>query len=113
MSTQVETPVEARRAFSSCSSVAFSSNGKLFVSGANFTTGDAGYIAEVDVDTGQIVRKFDPADGDPNDGDFTFYQLAFTRQRCTLGALDLSTALAAASRWATRLFFLMNCSTRS
>lgn len=69
--------------------LAFSSNGKLFVSGANFTTGDSGYIAEVDVDTGQIVRKFDPADGDPNDGDFTFYQLAFTRRRCTLGALDL------------------------
>ena len=67
----------------------FSSNGKLFVGGANFTTGDGGYIAEVDVDTGQIVRKFDPADGDPNDGDFTFYQIAFTRQRCTLGALDL------------------------
>ena len=69
--------------------LAFSSNGKLFVGGANFTTGDSGYIAEVDVDTGQIVRKFDPADGDPNDGDFTFYELAFTRERCTLGALDL------------------------
>ena len=69
--------------------LAFSSNGKLFVSGANFFTGDAGYIAEVDVDTGQIVRKFDPADGDPNDGDFKFYELAFTHHRCTLGALDL------------------------
>ena len=69
--------------------LAFSSNGKLFVSGANFTTGDAGYIAEVDVDTGQIVRKFDPADGDPNDGDFKFYEISFTHQRCTLGALDL------------------------
>lgn len=70
-------------------SLAFSSNGKLFVGGANFTTGDAGYIAEVDVDTGQIVRKFDPADGDPNDGDFKFYEIAFTHHRCTLGALDL------------------------
>jgi hypothetical protein len=69
--------------------LAFSSNGKLFVSGANFTTGDAGYIAEVDVDTGQIVRKFDPADGDPNDGDFKFYEISFTHHRCTLGALDL------------------------
>lgn len=69
--------------------LAFSPNGKLFVSGANFFTGDAGYIAEVDVDTGQIVRKFDPADGDPNDGDFKFYELSFTRHRCTLGALDL------------------------
>ena len=69
--------------------LAFSSNGKLFVSGANFTTGDAGYIAEVDVDTGQIVRKFDPADGDPNDGDFKFYEISFTYQRCTLGAIDL------------------------
>lgn len=67
----------------------FSSNGNLFVGGANFTTGDAGYIAEVDVDTGQIVRKFDPADGDPNDGDFRFYELSFTRHRCTLGAIDL------------------------
>ena len=56
--------------------LAFSSNGKLFVSGANFTTGDAEYIAEVDVDTGQIVRKFDPADGDPNDGDFKFYEIS-------------------------------------
>jgi outer membrane protein assembly factor BamB len=69
--------------------LAFSSNGKLFVSGANFTTGDAGYIAEVDVDTGQIVRKFDPADGDPNDGDFKFYEISFTHHGCTLGALDL------------------------
>jgi hypothetical protein len=69
--------------------LAFSSNGKLFVSGANFTTGEAGYIAEVDVDTGQIVRKFDPADGDPNDGDFKFYEISFTHHRCTLGALDL------------------------
>ena len=69
--------------------LAFSANGKLFVGGANFFTGDAGYIAEVDVDTGQIVRKFDPADGDPNDGDFTFYELSFTHSRCTLGALDL------------------------
>jgi hypothetical protein len=69
--------------------LAFSSNGKLFVGGANFFTGDAGYIAEVDVDTGQIVRKFDPADGDPNDGDFKFYEIAFTHNRCTLGASDL------------------------
>lgn len=69
--------------------LAFSPNGKLFVSGANFTTGDAGYIAEVDVDTGQIVRKFDPADGDPNDGDFRFYEISFTNHRCTLGAADL------------------------
>lgn len=69
--------------------LAFSANGKLFVGGANFFTGDSGYIAEVDVDTGQIVRKFDPADGDPNDGDFTFYELSFTHSRCTLGALDL------------------------
>jgi hypothetical protein len=73
----------------SAGDLAFSSNGKLFVGGANFTTGDAGYIAEVDVDTGQIVRKFDPADGDPNDGDFRFYELSFTRHRCTLGAIDL------------------------
>lgn len=73
----------------SAGDLAFSSNGKLFVGGANFTTGDAGYIAEVDVDTGQVVRKFDPADGDPNDGDFTFYELSFTHARCTLGAIDL------------------------
>lgn len=73
----------------SAGDLAFSSNGKLFVGGANFTTGDAGYIAEVDVDTGQIVRKFDPADGDPNDGDFRFYELSFTHHRCTLGAIDL------------------------
>ena len=70
-------------------SFAFSSNGKLFVGGANFTTGDSGYIAEVDVNTGQIVRKFDPADGNPNDGDFTFYEVSFTHSRCTLGAVDL------------------------
>jgi hypothetical protein len=73
----------------SAGDLAFSSNGRLFVGGANFTTGDAGYIAEVDVDTGQIVRKFDPADGDPNDGDFRFYELSFTHHRCTLGAIDL------------------------
>ena len=62
---------------------------RLYVGGANFATGEGGYIAEIDATTGQVLRRFDPVDGDPDDGDFRFFELAFTRAGCKLAAADL------------------------
>jgi hypothetical protein len=67
----------------------FDSRGRLFVGGADFAEPDLGYVAEVDVTTGQVVDRFDPVDGDPNDGDFRFFEIAVSRD-CKLGALDLN-----------------------
>lgn len=69
--------------------LAFDTENDLFVSGANFVENDLGYVAEVDVATGQVVDRFDPVDGDPNDGDSRFFAIEFTRDGCRLGSLDL------------------------
>jgi hypothetical protein len=69
--------------------LAFDTQNDLFVSGANFAENDLGYVAEVDPATGQVVDRFDPVDGDPNDGSFRFFAIEFTREDCTLGSLDL------------------------
>lgn len=67
----------------------FDLRNRLFVGGADFAEPDLGYVAEVDVTTGQVVNRFDPVDGDPNDGDVRFYEIAFNRVGCQLGSLDL------------------------
>ncbi len=68
----------------------FDAQGDLFVGGGQFTGAETGFIAQVDVATGEIVDRFDPTDGDPNDGDITFFSLAITPGGCRLGALDLN-----------------------
>lgn len=69
---------------------AFDADGDLWVGGGDLfgTTGSYGFFAEVDVETGEILNRYDPADGDPNDQDFTFYNVAFNRKTCTIGAFD-------------------------
>jgi hypothetical protein len=67
----------------------FDAQGDLFVGGCNFSNGSCGFIAQVDVTTGQVVDRFDPVDGDPNDGDIRFFEIAATPSMCRLGALDL------------------------
>jgi hypothetical protein len=68
----------------------FDTEGDLFVGGGDFNEPDLGYVAEVDVSTGQVVDRDDPVDGDPNDGDSRFFETQFTPVGCTLGALDLN-----------------------
>lgn len=68
----------------------FDRAGDLFVSGADFAEQDLGYVAKVDVSTGEVVDRFDPADGDPDDGDQGVYAIEITPRGCTLGALDLN-----------------------
>lgn len=69
----------------------FGSTGNLFVGGGDLfgITGSLGFIAEIDRNTAQVINRFDPIDGDPDDGDFVFFGLAFTPVNCQLGALDL------------------------
>ncbi len=69
----------------------FDSKGDLYVGGGDLfgVTGSFGFIAKVDVKTGEIIERFDPIDGDPDDSDFVFFSLGFTPVRCRLGALDL------------------------
>ncbi len=71
-------------------SMHFDNQGDLWVGGGDLigTTGSFGFFAEVDVTTGQVVNRFDPTDGDPDDHDFVFYALAFTPVGCRLAALD-------------------------
>ncbi len=68
----------------------FDTEGDLFVGGGDFAEPDQGYVAQVDVSSGQVVDRFDPADGDPSDNDPRFYETAFTQQGCRLGSLDLN-----------------------
>ena len=46
-------------------------------------------MAEVSLRTRQVVRRIDPVDGDPDDGDQRSFDLAFTHVGCRLGMLDL------------------------
>lgn len=74
----------------SASHFSFDPAGHLFVGGGDFvgTTGSFGFYAQVDVGTGEVVGRFDPTDGDPNDQDFVFFTLASTPAGCRLGAVD-------------------------
>jgi hypothetical protein len=68
----------------------FDSAGNLWVGGGDLfgSTGSFGFFAQVDVETGEILNRFDPQDGDPNDQDFVFYNVAFTRKGCRVAAFD-------------------------
>jgi hypothetical protein len=68
----------------------FDSQGDLFVGGGDFfgVTGSFGFFAEFDTKNGEVT-KFDPTDGDPNDGDSVFFSLKIGAPRqCRLGAVD-------------------------
>jgi hypothetical protein len=69
----------------------FASRHRLFVGGGDFGNPDQiGYVAEVNTNIGQVVNRFDPVDGDPNDGDSRFFEIAFASSLCILGAQDLN-----------------------
>jgi hypothetical protein len=68
----------------------FDNDGHLWVGGGDLfgTTGSYGFFAQVDVETGEILNRYDPSDGNPDDQDFVFYNLAFTRKGCRIAAFD-------------------------
>lgn len=68
----------------------FDNDGHLWVGGGDLfgVTGSYGFFAEVDVETGEILNRFDPSDNDPDDQDFVFYNVAFTRKGCRIAAFD-------------------------
>lgn len=68
----------------------FDLEGHLWVSGGDlFGPGESGFIAEIDPDTGQILRRVDPSDGDPDGGPAVFFNIAITDPiSCTVGAVD-------------------------
>ncbi|HEV3001586.1 MAG TPA: hypothetical protein VGW75_12670 [Solirubrobacteraceae bacterium] len=70
--------------------LAFGAHGQMFVGGGDFGEPDLGYVAKVDPKTGQTLSRFDPADGDADDGDFRYWALSDAPGGCVLGALDLS-----------------------
>lgn len=67
----------------------FDAQGHLFVGGSDFAGGPAGFVAEVNVATGTIINRYDPTDGDPNDGDARFFDVAVAPGGCEVGILDL------------------------
>lgn len=70
-------------------SLATAPGNRLFVGGGDFVSGDLGYVAELSLVDGTVIRTFDPATGEPSDDSEAFYALQFTRVGCRLGALDL------------------------
>ncbi|BCY09358.1 SMP-30/gluconolactonase/LRE family protein [Actinoplanes sp. L3-i22] len=70
--------------------LAFGPRGELYVGGGDFQARqDFGYVAVVDVRTGQVLRRLDPVDGDPADGDQRSFDIATRPGACRLAALDL------------------------
>jgi hypothetical protein len=64
--------------------------GQLYVGGGDFVgRQDHGYIGQVDLQSGRLVRTFDPVDGDPTDGDQRSFNIALVESKCELVALDL------------------------
>jgi hypothetical protein len=72
------------------SNLQFDLFGRLWVGGGDIIgpTGSFGFFAQVDPRTGQVLERFDPTDGDPDDQDVVFYFLAFTPVGCRIAAVD-------------------------
>ena len=68
----------------------FDQEGDLFVGGGNlFGDGEQGFIAEINPITGEILRRIDPTDGDPNSGPSVFFGLLSDNPVApTIGAVD-------------------------
>lgn len=81
----------------SASGLVFDQQGDLWVGGGDFA-GQKGFVAEVDPQTGTVLRRIDPTDGNPDGGPDTFFSIAISKPfACTLGAVD-----------STRRFFEIN-----
>lgn len=74
----------------SASGLVFDRDGDLWVSGGDVIGGrQVGFIAEINPQTGKILRRIDPTDNDPDNGPRTFFQIAISKPRgCKLGAVD-------------------------
>jgi hypothetical protein len=73
----------------------FDRDGHLWVSGGEEgQSTPTGYLAEVDPATTEILRRVDPQDGDPDDGEDSYFDLAIDEPRScrvvTTNAFDLS-----------------------
>ncbi len=74
----------------SASGLVFDRDGDLWVGGGDVQGGgQLGFIAEIDPQTGQVLRRIDPTDGNPDNGSKTFFQIAISKPiGCKLGAVD-------------------------
>jgi hypothetical protein len=74
----------------SAGALLFDLEGDLWVSGGDlFGPGEEGFIAEVDPETGTVLRRIDPSDGDPDSGPLVFFNIAISDPiSCTIGAVD-------------------------
>ena len=68
----------------------FDEEGDLWVGGGALSeNGQQGFIAEVNPQTGEIIRRVDPSDGDPDSGPQNFFQIGITDPiSSTIGATD-------------------------
>ena len=73
----------------SAGSLVFDEAGDLFVGGGDLLGGgEQGFIAEIDPTTGNVLRRLDPTDGDPDSGPTVFFGLAGNPAAETIGAID-------------------------
>lgn len=74
----------------SAGGLVFDTEGDLWVSGGDVLGGgQQGFIAEINPQTGQVLRRIDPTDGNPDGGPQAFFSIAISRPfSCTLGAVN-------------------------
>jgi DNA-binding beta-propeller fold protein YncE len=74
----------------SAGSLVFDQQGDLWVGGGDLAPGgQQGFIAEIDPQTGTVLRRIDPTDGNPDTGPTTFFSIAISKSfSCTIGAVN-------------------------
>ncbi|MCC5614028.1 hypothetical protein LC605_02835 [Nostoc sp. CHAB 5836] len=74
----------------SAGNLLFDQQGDLWVGGGDIVGGgQQGFIAEIDPQTGTVLRRIDPTDGNPDTGSTTFFGLAISKPfSCTIGAVN-------------------------
>ncbi|MDJ0745530.1 MAG: calcium-binding protein [Xenococcaceae cyanobacterium MO_167.B27] len=74
----------------SATGLVFDEEGDLWVAGGALSeNGQQGFIAEVNPQTGEILRRIDPSDGDPDSGPQNFFQIGISDPFSgTIGATD-------------------------
>ena len=74
----------------SATGLLFDLEGDLWIAGGDIMGGgQQGFIAEIDPNTGDILRRIDPSDGDPDSGPTVFYSIAISDPiSCKIAAAD-------------------------
>lgn len=74
----------------SAAGLVFDEQGHLWVGGGDLSPGgQQGFIAEIDLQTGTVLRRIDPTDGNPDAGATTFFSIAISNPfSCTIGAVN-------------------------